>query len=166
MRIPMPPSTWSPLRYFFDTKSEGAPDVWIDYWVICDAATCYLFCSGDDGRFYRSQTSIQDSPAGMSDLVIVVEDSQHDLFEGSSTYKLKGEDRYLTLVEALEAARTEPDTSDRGVPRAWMASGHRSQTHGSSLSPDRTTFSLRPAWAPGLGTSAAVNYSVMGTTKR
>ncbi len=99
------PSSWSEPQNFFQRKPDSAPDLWIDYWVICDDANCYLFFTGDDGKFYRSQTTLGDFPQGMSDPVVALEvddaQSENDLFEGSATYKLKGEDRYLTLIEAI-----------------------------------------------------------------
>ena len=35
---------------------------WLDFWVICDDASCFLFFSDDFGHWYRSQTTIDQFP--------------------------------------------------------------------------------------------------------
>ncbi len=95
------PSSWSEPRSFFSGKPRSAPESWIDYWVICDDSDCYLFFTGDNGGFYRSRTSREDFPEGFDDPVLAMRMSQNELFEGSATYKIKGLDQYLTLVEAI-----------------------------------------------------------------
>lgn len=106
------PETWPPPVDFFETKPPGAPRLWIDYWVICDDTHAYLFFTGDNGRLYRSRTKIEDFPRGMSDPEVVIEGARFDVFEGSMTYKIKGADLYLTLVEAIGSAR---------YYRAWVS---------------------------------------------
>ena len=72
----------------------------------------YLFFTGDDGRFYRCRTKIEDFPKGMSDPEIAIQENRSNLFEGSMTYKIKGSDTYLTVIEALSPAR---------YYRAWIS---------------------------------------------
>jgi hypothetical protein len=108
------PESWTKPESFFASKPEGAPQLWIDYWVICDDTHAYLFFTGDNGRFYRSRTKIEDFPKGMSNPEIVIQETRATLFEGSMTYKIKGTDKYLTLVEALSPSRYyRAFTSDR-----------------------------------------------------
>jgi hypothetical protein len=96
------PMSWSKPEDFFDHKPPIIGDLWLDYWIICDDAHAYLFFTGDNGRLYRSRTTIAQFPRGMSDPVAVLnEENRFHLFEGSATYRIKGEDRYLTIVEAL-----------------------------------------------------------------
>lgn len=95
------PTSWSEPQSFFVGKPRSAPELWIDYWVICDEEDCYLFFTADNGGFYRSQTKREDFPEGMSDPVLAMRMGTNDLFEGSATYKVKGTDQYLTLVEAI-----------------------------------------------------------------
>lgn len=109
------PETWSEPQNFFEGKPLSAPDLWIDYWVICDETHCYLFFTGDDGGFYRSQTRIEDFPQGMSDPVTVIRQDRYDLFEGSATYKLDGLDKYLTITEGIGG----PDGAR--YYKAWVA---------------------------------------------
>jgi enterochelin esterase-like enzyme len=99
------PETWSEPEDFFASNPKGMPRLPIDYWVICDDTHAYLFFTGDNGRFYRCRTKIEDFPKGMSDPQIVIEETRETLFEGSMTYKLKGTDKYLTLVEGLGPSR-------------------------------------------------------------
>lgn len=99
------PETWTPPENFFDSDPPGMPRLPIDYWVICDEVHAYLFFTGDNGRLYRSRTRLEDFPRGMSDPEVVIEESRATLFEGSMTYKIKGMDKYLTLVEALSPDR-------------------------------------------------------------
>ncbi|MBN2181495.1 MAG: hypothetical protein JW715_06245 [Sedimentisphaerales bacterium] len=106
------PETWTAPQDFFETKPSGAPRLWIDYHVICDDTHAYLFFTGDDGRFYRSRTRIEDFPKGMSNPEIAIQDRRNNLFEGSITYKIKGTNTYLTLIEALSPAR---------YYRAWIS---------------------------------------------
>ena len=106
------PETWTAPKDFFETKPAGAPWLWIDYWVICDDTHAYLFFTGDNGRVYRSRTKIEDFPKGMTDPEICIEGERFDVFEGNMTYKIKGADTYLTLVEAIGPAR---------YYRAWIA---------------------------------------------
>jgi hypothetical protein len=108
------PETWPKPVDFFQTKPAGAPQLWIDYWMICDDTHAYLFFTGDNGRLYRSRTKIEDFPKGMSDPEVVIQGPRNDVFEGSMTCKIKGTNTYLTLVEAIGQARYyRAWTSDR-----------------------------------------------------
>ncbi|TWU31153.1 non-reducing end alpha-L-arabinofuranosidase family hydrolase [Novipirellula artificiosorum] len=106
------PETWTAPQNFFDKMPESTPRLPIDYHVICDDTHAYLFFTGDDGRFYRSRTKIDDFPKGFSDPEIAIKENRNDLFEGSMTYKIKGTDTYLTIIEAMSPAR---------YYRAWVS---------------------------------------------
>lgn len=96
------PETWTQPKNFFASTPPGMPELPIDYWIICDDANCYLFFTGDDGRLYRSQTTIDDFPNGFGPITVVLQDSnRNNLFEGSATYKIKGTNQYLTIIEAI-----------------------------------------------------------------
>src|SRR5712691_5738468 len=73
------PDTWSAPRNFY----PAMPDIirqnigrgfWVDFWVICDSANCYLFSSDDNGHLYRSQTTVADFPNGFTNTVIALSD--------------------------------------------------------------------------------------------
>ena len=108
------PETWTKPVDFFATKPATAPRLWIDYWVICDATHAYLFFTGDNGRLYRSRTKLDDFPRGMSEPEVCIEGARNDVFEASMTYKIKGQNKYLTLVEAIGPAGAR-------YYRAWTA---------------------------------------------
>jgi hypothetical protein len=106
------PETWTAPKNFFRRMPASTPRLPIDYHVICDDTHAYLFFTGDDGRFYRCRTKIDDFPDGMSDPEVAIRDNRNNLFEGSMTYKIKGTDTYLTMIEALSPAR---------YYRAWIS---------------------------------------------
>ena len=101
------PSGWSAPRNFYSSMpSIIAQNIgngfWVDMWVICDAANCYLFSSDDNGHLYRSQTSLAQFPNGFTNTVIAAQDSnRNNLFEASNVYKVQGGNQYLLLVEAI-----------------------------------------------------------------
>ncbi|GHH28971.1 non-reducing end alpha-L-arabinofuranosidase family hydrolase [Streptomyces lanatus] len=100
------PNGWSAPRNFY----ASMPDIirqnignghWVDMWVICDSANCYLFSSDDNGHLYRSQTAAGQFPNGFTNTVIAAQDSKYALFEASNVYKVHGTNQYLLLVEAI-----------------------------------------------------------------
>ncbi len=106
------PETWTAPQNFFERMPGSTPRLPIDYHIICDDTHAYLFFTGDNGRFYRCRTKIEDFPKGMSDPEIAIEDRRNDLFEASMTYKIKGTNTYLTMIEAIGPAR---------YYRAWIS---------------------------------------------
>ena len=90
------------------TKPEpmvpNAPDKpkWIDFWVICDAEKAHLFYTSNDGKMWRRETKLADFPLGWSEQSLAL---QGDIFEASHTYKLKGRDEFLTIIEAQSPGR-------------------------------------------------------------
>ncbi|AZP15267.1 non-reducing end alpha-L-arabinofuranosidase family hydrolase [Streptomyces aquilus] len=101
------PNGWSAPRNFY----ASMPDIirqnigggyWVDMWVICDSANCYLFSSDDNGHLYRSRTTVGQFPNGFTNTVIAAQDSnKYALFEASNVYKVQGSNQYLLLVEAV-----------------------------------------------------------------
>ncbi|MGW2724856.1 non-reducing end alpha-L-arabinofuranosidase family hydrolase [Streptomyces sp. NPDC001492] len=115
------PNGWSAPRNFYSSM----PDIirqnigggyWVDMWVICDSANCYLFSSDDNGHLYRSQTTVGQFPNGFTNTVIAAQDSnKYALFEASNVYKVQGSNQYLLLVEAV-------GSDGRRYFRSWSAS--------------------------------------------
>lgn len=89
------PGSWSAPKLLF-ADSPGVKN-WIDFWVICDARRAYLFFTSLNGEMWRSDTALADFPGGWNRPRVVLEG---DIYEASHTYRLKGLNRYLTLVEA------------------------------------------------------------------
>jgi len=113
------PETWTAPRNFFATLPAGTPRLPIDYHIICDETHAYLFFTGDNGRFYRSRTRIEDFPNGMGDVEVAIQDNRNNLFEGSMTYKIKGTDTYLTIIEALSPARYYRAWTSKDLNGQW-----------------------------------------------
>ncbi|MET7352132.1 non-reducing end alpha-L-arabinofuranosidase family hydrolase [Streptomyces mirabilis] len=115
------PNGWSAPRNFYSSM----PDIirrnigngyWVDMWVICDSANCYLFSSDDNGHLYRSQTTVGQFPSGFTNTVIALQDSKNALFEASNVYKVQGSNQYLLLVEAI-------GSDGRRYFRSWTSAG-------------------------------------------
>ncbi|SDP84246.1 Glycosyl hydrolase family 62 [Actinopolyspora xinjiangensis] len=103
---PSDPSSWSEPRNLMDSMPDIVADNigdghWVDFWVTCDAAMCYLFSSDDNGHLYRAETTLGQFPHGFGDTQIAVWDTPEDLFEASNVYKVAGTGKYLLLVEAI-----------------------------------------------------------------
>lgn len=90
------PNSWAKLQPMFDGQPENVK-AWLDFWVICDDAKAYLFYTSLDGKMWRAETSLSAFPKGWSTPVVAL---TGDVFEASHTYRLKGLNKYLTLIEA------------------------------------------------------------------
>jgi endo-1,4-beta-xylanase len=103
---PTNPGSWSAPRTFIAqeppivTQNKG-PGQWIDFWVICDTANCYLFFSDDNGHIYRAQTTMANFPNGFGNTQIVLSDSRFALFEATNVYRVQGQNQYLLIQEAI-----------------------------------------------------------------
>ncbi|KAH7069302.1 alpha-L-arab-like proteininofuranosidase precursor [Paraphoma chrysanthemicola] len=103
------PAGWTAPKTFYSGTpaliAEGLlkpqQGYWVDMWVVCDDKNCHLFSHDDNGRLYRSQTTLAQFPNGMSDPVIALQDAnKNDLFEAANVYSV-GNGTYLLLVECI-----------------------------------------------------------------
>jgi len=92
------PDSWGKLTPLFDAKPSNI-EAWLDFWIICDDAKAHLFFTSLNGKMWRCETSLANFPHGWSQPVVAL---QADVFEASHTYRLKGQDKYLTLIEAQD----------------------------------------------------------------
>lgn len=98
------PAGWTAPTNFFSsqpsiiTQNIGS-GYWVDMWVICDSANCYLFSSDDNGHLYRSSTTVANFPSGFGNTAIAASAAPDDLFEASNVYKVG--DQYLLIVECI-----------------------------------------------------------------
>jgi hypothetical protein len=90
------PTSWTPAQFFFETGPEGAAP-WIDFWVICDDRNACLFYTSLNGRMWRMSTKLADFPCGFGKPTLAL---QADIFEAAHVYRVKGEKRYLAVIEA------------------------------------------------------------------
>jgi hypothetical protein len=150
------PLGWSPPAQFYPggtppptvTQNMGSGG-WLDFWVICDGTSCYLFFSDDNGHWYRSQTAESDFPHNFGDATVVLQDATPSrLFEASNVYKMKGTGKYLALVEGYDAS-----SSYHRYFRSWTADaldGDWTPLQDSYAAPfasyANVTFATQPAW--------------------
>lgn len=91
------PHSWTPARPILDGGEDDPRRVGgLDYWIICDAQRAYLFLTSLDGRMWRLWTPLEDFPNGFAHCKLAL---QAKIFEASHTYRLKGLQQYLTIVE-------------------------------------------------------------------
>ena len=101
------PDGWTASKNFYPSmpaiiSQNIGSGYWVDMWVICDRANCYLFSMDDNGHLYRSQTARADFPNGFTDTVIAAQDpTPFNFFEADNVYKVQGTNTYLLIVESI-----------------------------------------------------------------
>lgn len=122
---PADPRSWSAPRTFIAqepaivTQNKG-DGTWIDFWVICDSANCFLFFSDDNGHIYRAQTTLANFPNGFGNTQIVLSDSKFALFEATNVYKVAGANQYLLIQEAIgSGGRYFRSFTSTGLTGSW-----------------------------------------------
>lgn len=113
------PKTWTRPKPFYANEPAiiAQNNGWLDFWVICDEANCYLFSSDDHGRWYRSATSIKNFPGGFGAPEIVMQDADAGrLYEACNVYRVQGTGQYLALIEAFDST-----SNWRRYFRSWTA---------------------------------------------
>ena len=79
------------------TVDSKAP---IDHTLICDSANCYIFYADDNGHIYRGSMPIGNFPGVFSGTKLILSESvAARLFEAVEVYRIKGQQKYLMIVE-------------------------------------------------------------------
>lgn len=91
------PDSWSAPTFLFKDHPANV-ESWIDFWIICDEAKAFLFFTSNNGKLWRAETSLATFPLGWTQPKIILE---ADIFEASHTYRVRGANTYLTLVESV-----------------------------------------------------------------
>ena len=95
------PTAWSMPQLLYDEHPANVKG-WIDFWIICDADKAHLFFTSNNGLMWRAETSLARFPKAWTAPQVVL---RGDIFEASHTYRLRGSDRYLTVIEAQAGSR-------------------------------------------------------------
>lgn len=79
--------------------NKGSDTGPIDQVLICDDNNCYIFYNDDNGRVYRASMPKANFPGKFSGSKMIIQDNKTRLFEAIEVYKLKGQKKYLMIVE-------------------------------------------------------------------
>jgi hypothetical protein len=90
------PASWTKPALLFASQPDNVKR-WIDFWVICDTTHAHLFFTSLDGQMWRSETKLSSFPVGWNRPSAALQD---DIFEANHTYYLKGQNQFLTIIEA------------------------------------------------------------------
>jgi len=91
------PASWTPARAILDGGPNDPRQLGgLDYWIICDDQRAYLFLTSLNGKMWRLWTNLAEFPKGFDHCQLAL---RAKIFEASHTYRLKGTDKYLTIVE-------------------------------------------------------------------
>ena len=91
------PDSWTTAQPILDGgQDDPRVEGGIDYWIICDDERAYLIYTSNNGKMWRLWTNLSDFPNGFNHCQLAL---TGEIFEASHTYRLKGLNKYLTVIE-------------------------------------------------------------------
>ncbi len=91
------PRSWTQAQPILDGGAQDPRQVGgLDYWIICDSERAYPFLTSLNGKMWRLWTRLEDFPRGFDHCELALEAK---VFEASHTYRLKGLNQFLTVIE-------------------------------------------------------------------
>lgn len=110
------PHSWTKATPMLDGGPSDPRKVGgLDFWIICDNDRAYLFYTSLNGKMWRMWTPLENFPQGFDHCEIALEAK---VFEASHTYRLKGRDKYLTIIEENGRRYYKAYVADR-LDGAW-----------------------------------------------
>ncbi|CAK4759787.1 unnamed protein product [Aphanomyces euteiches] len=96
-------NSWSAENPLFTGANPAVtPTGFLDQTIIADDKNIHLFFAADNGNIYKTSMPIGNSPGNFgSSYTTVLTDTRANINEAVQVYKLKGQTKYLMIVEAF-----------------------------------------------------------------